>query len=454
MAVGAVGLFLGMTGLYQLYFGGMSGQTPGMRLVGIRLISARGERARAGARSPAAAGARAQPAARRPRLAVGAVRSRAPRAARSPGGQLRHRRRGLSAAGWHPDFPIGCVNAGRVSADTMRAAIARQAVYGGALDTALLETDAIDETAALGGAGRRDRPADARAGAVREPGQVREPRRHRRSSWTASGRSGRARCRWASRTARCRCCAASRWRAPELDAASERLGVPFQLYIVPEVRLAAVRQAIFDRPMPPRLLRLFARVAGAEPVRRWQTAHHKPVKVDEKRGRRGVAAAVGAGRRRRPGAKTDGRRGRRRRRADVAGAPALPPRPRRRGAAARPRAGEQARGREADRAPLRQGGREGARASWWRSPSRTSAPRRGAGRPGGRSTRTTIASSGCSRGSAHKEPQIRASSEDELRKLTGEYFGYHYDLPRREREQARARWQTWWYESGRARKKT
>jgi len=42
MAVGAVGLFLGMTGLYQLYFGGMSGQTPGMRLVGIRLISARG----------------------------------------------------------------------------------------------------------------------------------------------------------------------------------------------------------------------------------------------------------------------------------------------------------------------------------------------------------------------------------------------------------------------------
>jgi hypothetical protein len=35
MAVGAVGLFVGMTGLYQLYFGGMSGQTPGMRLVGI-----------------------------------------------------------------------------------------------------------------------------------------------------------------------------------------------------------------------------------------------------------------------------------------------------------------------------------------------------------------------------------------------------------------------------------
>src|SRR4029079_11860906 len=39
----------------------------------------------------------------------------------------------------------------------------------------------------------------------------------------------------------------------ELDSASERLGVPFQLYIVPEVRLAAVRQAIFDPHMAPRL---------------------------------------------------------------------------------------------------------------------------------------------------------------------------------------------------------
>ncbi len=42
MAVGAVGLFLGMMGLYQLYFGGISGQTLGMRLMGIRLISYRG----------------------------------------------------------------------------------------------------------------------------------------------------------------------------------------------------------------------------------------------------------------------------------------------------------------------------------------------------------------------------------------------------------------------------
>ena len=42
MAVGAVGLFLGMAGLYELYFGGISGQTLGMRLMHIRLISFRG----------------------------------------------------------------------------------------------------------------------------------------------------------------------------------------------------------------------------------------------------------------------------------------------------------------------------------------------------------------------------------------------------------------------------
>ncbi len=41
MAVGALGLFVGIMILYQLYFAGISGQTLGMRLVGIRLISGR-----------------------------------------------------------------------------------------------------------------------------------------------------------------------------------------------------------------------------------------------------------------------------------------------------------------------------------------------------------------------------------------------------------------------------
>jgi alkanesulfonate monooxygenase SsuD/methylene tetrahydromethanopterin reductase-like flavin-dependent oxidoreductase (luciferase family) len=35
--------------------------------------------------------------------------------------------------------------------------------------------------------------------------------------------------------------------------------------------------------------------------------------------------------------------------------------------------------------------------------------------------------------------------------LTGEYFGYHHDLPKREREQARQRWIQWWTAVGRRR---
>jgi uncharacterized RDD family membrane protein YckC len=42
MAVGAIGLFGGLSVLYQLYFASMTGQTIGMRMVGIRLISGRG----------------------------------------------------------------------------------------------------------------------------------------------------------------------------------------------------------------------------------------------------------------------------------------------------------------------------------------------------------------------------------------------------------------------------
>ncbi|MBC8133487.1 MAG: RDD family protein [Deltaproteobacteria bacterium] len=42
MAVGALGLFAGLTILYELYGVGMAGQTLGMRLAGIRVIASRG----------------------------------------------------------------------------------------------------------------------------------------------------------------------------------------------------------------------------------------------------------------------------------------------------------------------------------------------------------------------------------------------------------------------------
>jgi hypothetical protein len=54
-------------------------------------------------------------------------------------------------------------------------------------------------------------------------------------------------------------------------------------------------------------------------------------------------------------------------------------------------------------------------------------------------------------GLAHPADEVRHSASDELKRLTGEYFGYHYDLPKREREEARAKWLKWWEEIGKRR---
>ena len=323
------------------------------------------------------------------------------------------------------------VNAGRISADTMRAAVARQAVYGGALDTALLETDAIDEPVLW------EEMGIATGLPIPEPALCENPVKcvnpdgsaiELDSSWSDRARAVPV---GVKNGALQLLCGEPLARA-ELDAASERLGVPFQLYIVPEVRLAAVRQAIFDRPMPPRLLQLFARVAGAEPVRRWQTAHVKPVKVDEKRGVEVLPRRVAPAEPKAP--------------APAAPSPASAP-----AAAASPPVSkaeivkligrlyskEAEKAREELMVITKQDFGTKARRweAWWQK------------------HQDDDRVEWLFEGLAHKEPRIRAASEEELRKLTGEYFGYHFDLPRREREQARARWQKWWYESGRARKK-
>jgi hypothetical protein len=345
------------------------------------------------------------------------------------------------------------VHAGRVSADAMRAAIARQAVYGGALDTALLETDAIDETVLweeMGMATGLPMPEPALCEApvkcVNPDGSAIELD----AAWSDRARAVPVGVRDGMLQLLC----GEPVARAELDAASERLGVQLQLYIVPEVRLAAVRQAIFDRPMPPRLLRLFARIAGAEPVRRWQTSHVKPVKVDEKRGvevlPRRAAPPAAAGKPAQAAA------------APTAAptptaepAPVLPPL----AAAAAPAAprsvapvnkaevakligrlysNEAEKARDELIAITKQDFGTKARRweAWWEK------------------HKDDDRAEWLFEGLAHKEPRVRASSEDELRKVTGEYFGYHYDLPRREREQARERWQKWWNESRRAGNKT
>jgi hypothetical protein len=51
-------------------------------------------------------------------------------------------------------------------------------------------------------------------------------------------------------------------------------------------------------------------------------------------------------------------------------------------------------------------------------------------------------------GLGHKDDTIRELAINTLRRLTGEYFGYHHDLPKREREAAAERWHSWWRETG------
>jgi len=51
-------------------------------------------------------------------------------------------------------------------------------------------------------------------------------------------------------------------------------------------------------------------------------------------------------------------------------------------------------------------------------------------------------------GLGHKEDAVREASIQDLRRLTGEYFGYHHDLPRKDRETAAERWRAWWKATG------
>jgi hypothetical protein len=308
-----------------------------------------------------------------------------------------------------------------VAAETVQAAIARQAVYGGALDTALLEMDALDEPALWNEMGVATGLAlpdavlcESPVRCVNADGGVLELD----AAWSERARAVPVGVRDGALQMLCGEPVAH----AELDAASARLGVPFRLYIVPEVRLAAVRQAVFDRPMPPRLLRLFARIAGAEPVRRWQTSQIKPVTIDEKRGVEVLPRPT----------------------------PVLPVAP----PPATPDATGAALKADIQKLIVELDGKRSAAAraelvkltaqdfgtkikrwqAWWAK--------------NGDADRVEWLFEGL----AHKDVHVREAAERELRAITGEYFGYHFDLQRREREQARERWQSWWYQSGRARK--
>jgi hypothetical protein len=48
----------------------------------------------------------------------------------------------------------------------------------------------------------------------------------------------------------------------------------------------------------------------------------------------------------------------------------------------------------------------------------------------------------------HVEGTLRHDASEELKKLTGQFFGYYYNLPRRERERAHQRYIEWWRREG------
>ena len=346
---------------------------------------------------------------------------------------------------------------GLASIETVRAAIARQAVYGGALDTALLEIDALGEPALW------EALARATGLPIPEPALYETPVKYDgvQGAPVALDGAWSDRCRAAPVGVEDRAiqllCGEPVARA-EIDAAAVALGVSFALYVVPEVRLAAVRQAVFDRPMPSRLVRLFARVAGPQPVRRWQAAQVKPVKI-EPQGTIEILvpparpAATGALQPAAVGASPT--------------AQASAPQPAAAGASAA--TAERAPPKRALAPPVPKVDKQEIRALIARLKGL------GADAEAAHAALVGITKQdlGTKRrrwevwwdkhqddervewlfdGLSHKTPEIRASAEEELRALTGEYFGYHFDLPRPEREEARARWQSWWYESGRARR--
>jgi hypothetical protein len=49
-----------------------------------------------------------------------------------------------------------------------------------------------------------------------------------------------------------------------------------------------------------------------------------------------------------------------------------------------------------------------------------------------------------------KDAELRLEAAQELEELSGRYVGYHFDLGRREREEARRRWFDWWQSTGKA----
>jgi hypothetical protein len=342
---------------------------------------------------------------------------------------------------------------GLVPVEGLRTALARQAVYGGALDTALLELGAVDEgtlwsaLASATGLGMPDRAlCEAPQKLVKTDGS---DALNLDAAWSARCRAVPVGVKDGALQILC----GEPVARVAIETATAALAIPFALFVAPEIWIAAVQQAIYGRPMEPRLVRLFARVVGAQPVRRWQAAHlapppplppEPPVEIPPPRqpptmasapspvtpataapATAAPATAASATARAAPATAAS---------ATAAPAPAATPARDEEEVPALIARLEQGTDVQATHAALvaltKQdfGERPKRWAAWWKEHE------------------ADDRMEWLFEGLAHKTTEIRAAAEQELRVLTGEYFGYAFDLPKREREAARVRWQAWWTE--------
>lgn len=359
------------------------------------------------------------------------------------------------------------VHDGALPAETVRVAVARQIVYGGALDTALLEMDALAEATIW------QELSQASGLPIPDPDLVHP------SNPTASIPFDVVRsehCRAVPvghRGGRLQLLCGEPIDRESLREMSAELAVDLELFVVPEVRLQMARKLVYGQPVPPRFVPLLGRVLGQESARRWAET---PANVNAlvplaEADNRETALVV---------ATSDDDRLEElcQLAADVHASGRIGALHKLRDRLQEPRVRELAAAFRADAdggSPERALGAVvgiielrdemavpvlidlvddqdvdlataahealieitkqdfGKRQRRWRSWLSAH----------GEEERVEWLFAGL----GHRVPEIRLSSSAELWKITGEYFGYHHEAPKREREDARKRWRSWWREN-------
>jgi Type II secretion system (T2SS), protein E, N-terminal domain len=370
------------------------------------------------------------------------------------------------------------IDEGALPKETVRGAAARQIVYGGALDTALLEMNARAEATLW------NELSQASGLPIPDPDLIGGANPSHAGGFDA-GRSLRCRAVPVRRDGnRLQLVCGEPIEREALREVSEELAIELDLYIVPEVRLQMARQAVYGQPVPPRFVNLLGRVLGPDSARRWAESHTSAPATST------ALATITNGTR-------DGGAGRGARALVVIGRPvddtddlcrvAADAHGAGRTAALRALRGrlEHARVREltaalrADAASASPERALAAVAAISELRDRLAVPvlidlvdakdrdlaevarealteitrqDLGASR---RRWRSWLAAHGTEArtdwlfaGLGHKVPEIRFAASEELWQITGQYFGYHFDSPRREREEARDNWRRWWRDHG------